>query len=98
MTDDAVEDPGFFVGKACDMCGELIGPGDDALGLPHLNGHLECHLRAGMGDVQHLEGRCSCFGTEIPDFPARELTGREDAAATLVWLLEHRQGRFRRPG
>lgn len=52
--------------------------------------HLECWLRQGLGDVPHLEGRCSCAGgSEHDDRPYRE-----GARATLDWLLAHGRGRF----
>lgn len=86
--------PADLTGGTCDWCDEEITPEDDAVRLPHIQGHLECHLRFALGDVAHLERRCSCF-TSTPDEEIYPQSLREEARATLRWLLEHHQGRYR---
>lgn len=66
----------------CHWCTEMVVPGD----LMHsaLPGyHYACALRAALGSIGHLQGRCSCHrtdGTAEDDPP--ELTKRQ--AARLV--------------
>lgn len=92
FTDDALPLPG--IAGDCQLCGEAIGPEDDAVWMPYTLGHLECHLRSALGSVQHLEGRCSCGGEAI-NLPSDEYaTYREGARATMLWLIENNRGRF----
>lgn len=89
MTDDAIK--GEVTGD-CDMCREPILPEDDALQLPLMRAHLECHVRSGLGDVAHLEGRCFCY-TGVPDTDEYD-SYRDSSRAAIAWLVEHRRGRF----
>lgn len=56
-----------------------------SIGSARLPQHLECWVRAGVGSVGHLRGRCSCYGgtEEDPD----GLTLREAARAAVLVLL-----------
>jgi hypothetical protein len=91
MTDDAIE--ADLSGKTCAICEEPIVKGDDAV-MTLQASHLECQVRAILGDVQHLEGRCSCYGTER-SLPSDEYASyRDSARATLLWLVTHKRGRF----
>ncbi len=81
----------------CSFCGEQMTLDDDLLIQPYAIGHLECHLRSALGDVQHLENRCLCArgsGNEIVYDSDKYDTYRESAKATLQWLLDHNRGRF----
>lgn len=79
----------------CDVCLEPIEPNDDATQTPFMRAHLECSLRSVLGDVQHLEGRCTCVSPVEIRFPADEYkTYRDSARQALTWLVDHGQGRF----
>lgn len=91
MTDDAVE--GVITGD-CTLCREPITPEDNAIRTPWMNTHLECNVRSGLGDVQHLEGRCICAGKPVYLPSDDYATYRESAKATLAWLIAHNRGRF----
>lgn len=88
MTDGAIA--GTVTGQ-CDLCQEEILPEDNALQLPLMKSHLECQLRVGLGSVEHLEGRCTCCGGSDV---SQERSFREEARASLKWILLHGQGRF----
>jgi hypothetical protein len=57
--------------------------------------HKECHLRAVLGSIEHLEGRCGvCHGSQPGqphDHEASTLSYRGQARAVVAWLAE--QGR-----
>lgn len=93
FTDDAM--PADLTGGRCDWCDEEITPNDDAVKLPHITGHLECHLRFALGSVTHLEQRCSCFTSTPDDDIAPHHSLHDEARATLRWLLQHNRGRFK---
>lgn len=95
MTDEAIR--GTVTGD-CDMCQEPILPEDNALQLPLMKAHLECHLRAGLGSVEHLEGRCSCSPGGPHEKIETQQTYREEARETLRWMLTHYRGRFHPEG
>jgi len=79
------------VGAACLHCGEPIVAGDDGVvQLCIMHGrrpewrpaHDECNLRAAIGGLAHIEGRCMCCGgTDPPDPPG--MTRREAARAAV---------------
>jgi hypothetical protein len=94
MTDDAIERD--LSGHTCVMCQESITADDNAI-MNTQPWHLECSIRSGLGDVQHLERRCLCFrgtGNEITHESDHHETYRESAKAALQWVLDHNQGRF----
>lgn len=106
FTDDAIEMDRAFVemmlatdseATKCSFCQEKMTLDDDLFLTPYNVGHLECHIRPAMGDVQHLEGRCICSrgtgGAETLDSDHYD-TYRESAKATLQWLINHNRGRF----
>lgn len=101
MTDDAIEMSdelavALLDGSQCGLCGEPMLFEDDVFLTPYAVSHLECNVRAGMGDVQHLEGRCGvCSDTESKPIPSDEYGSyRESAKATVQWLIENQRGRF----
>lgn len=94
FTDDAIQ--AAICDNDCILCQEPIGVHDDAVATTFIIAHLECHLRSALGDVQHLEGRCVCPGGSGERRPEDEYpTYREEAKATVAWLLERNRGRFR---
>lgn len=97
MADDAVKMSEELVAallpQQCTLCQEAMTVDDDLLFTPGMCAHLECHLRIGMGDVAHLEGRCICSGGQPRDTDHYD-TYRESAKATLQWLLDNNRGRF----
>lgn len=83
------------VGFPCLFCTEPIGPDDDGFVTPVLRPrlsyepiHRECDLRAIVGAVGHLIGRCSCHGGTMGDPPY--LTRRQAARAATILFEEHR--------
>lgn len=97
LTDEAELMPREWVGGTCQLCNEPITTEDNVLYMPFTRGHLECVIRSGMGDVQHLEGRCLCFrgsGNEIVKDSDHYPTYRESSRATIQWLLDNHRGRF----
>lgn len=100
LTDDALEFPEetarlVFDGRtSCDHCGEPMVYGENILLLPHIHGHLECHLRSMLGDVAHLEGRCTCNGPGHPEPGEDAQTYRQASLAAVQWLVDRGQGRF----
>jgi hypothetical protein len=103
LTDDAIEaNPEFLKAlldareSICDLCREPMTADQNLLLTPYMVGHTECHVRSGVGDVQHLEKRCLCYrgsGNEIVK-DSDNVSYRESALAAVVWLIDHRQGRF----
>jgi len=91
--DDAVQQD--LTEHVCIMCTGEIEPDDNACLTPvGQYFHLECWLRPVMGSIAHLEGRCSCFGGTDDHFEGEQLPYRDDARATLQWLIDHQKGRF----
>lgn len=74
----------------CPHCGEPVLPDErqkqDAC---RRRWHLECLFRAVVGGVNHLEGRCSCYGGDRPgecrDPDPPGLSPREAARTALAW-------------
>lgn len=88
MTDDLpVID---LAGWECGLCQEAITAQDNAVALGGVF-HLECLLRSTMGDVAHLEGRCSCFGGGDHD---TEGSYREQSQRVVDWLVANHRGRW----
>lgn len=105
VTDDAVLMDKEMVAKLlphpCNFCTEDMTVDDDLMWTPGIQAHLECEMRAILGDVQHLEGRCTCNppfgrgpGNEITLDSDHYDTYREGAKAALQWLIDHGRGRF----
>lgn len=88
-TDDAKEFD--LTGTTCSMCQEEVTTDDDAVMMGSIF-HTECWLRAGLGDVAHLERRCLCYGGGEHD---EEGTQREQSKRALQWIIDHSQGRWR---
>ena len=96
VVDNAVEAP-IPVGELCLYCDEPIETGDRGLfttyvdlgadGKPESHAravHMECNLRASVGSLAHLEGRCSCHGgTDYEGY------SRANARAVLTWVNEN---------
>jgi hypothetical protein len=87
--DEQVETP---VGAGCAFCAEPIADGDRGFVGPGdaLPSHLECTLRCVLGSVEHIEGRCSCYGGHDEDDPPG--LSRRDAAILAVAAWERRHG------
>jgi len=79
----------------CPHCDEPVE--SDYQTVPHITSnehwedrrwHRECYVRAIVGGLNHLRGRCTCCGgTEPPDPP--EMTIREAAlAAYQRWMAQ----------
>lgn len=90
MTDELAN---ALLPQPCALCQEAMLPTDDLLFTPGTCAHLECHIRIGMGDVAHLEGRCICSGGEPLESDHYD-TYRESAKATVQWLIDNNRGRF----
>lgn len=79
----------------CDLCQEMLVEGENILIMPNMGGHTECIIRSMMGDVAHLEGRCSCPGSSDTPLPGEDAqTYRESSLAAVQWLVDHGRGRF----
>lgn len=93
FTDDAVEGE---ISGPCDWCREEILPDDNAVKLPYMTMHLECHLRMALGNVKHLRGDCICHGGSGGTEPisGKPMTLREEAREALQWLVKNYRGRF----
>lgn len=98
FTDDAIE---AVITGTCGWCYEEVTVEDNAVetaallesGPGMLPMHLECHIRMMLGSVAHLEGRCTCrSGSEREDDAYGSV--RQEAQATLEWLISHSRGRF----
>lgn len=101
VTDDAILMDEALVNalfpQPCDFCKEPVTAEDDIMLTPGICAHTECELRAILGDVQHLEGRCLCSrgsGNEVTYESDHYETYREGAKAALQWLIDHKRGRF----
>lgn len=109
MMDDSVEIDAAFLEKVlatnhldgCAFCGEPLVFGENIFMTATTVSHTECNIRAGMGDVAHLEGRCSCpigpNGTLVADRHTPEeleQTYRQESLAVVDWLIAHHRGRF----
>jgi hypothetical protein len=86
----------FPEGRSCLYCAEPFAEGDS--GTEMLCGradgtwtveyaHKECQMRAGLGSVAHLEGRCTCHGGGQASDPQR--TPRQEALAVWEWVQAH---------
>jgi hypothetical protein len=84
------------VGQQCLLCREVITAGESGLLMPYVGAgrlgdssqHIECFLRSILGDVQHLEQRCSCYNPDAgPDDTGR--TYRQEARETMEWIILH---------
>ena len=73
------------------MCEELITGDDDAVPTGSYF-HTECWLRAGLGDVAHLEEQCLCFGGSARDDQG---TYREQSQRALAWVIRHHRGQWK---
>lgn len=88
-------------------CGEPIIEGDQGVLVPCIDldeagkpfakmtaSHRECWIRAGVGSVAHLQGRCDCrrSGMIGGDEEPPEGNFRDEGRATIAWL-EARRGR-----
>lgn len=86
------------VGLRCSHCTELVAEGDAGIVMGHWHAvgmtvepiHVECWLRSIIGSVEHLEGRCSCFGGA--EEWEGDLSWREQGRRTMAWL-ERRRGK-----
>lgn len=84
------------VGQQCLLCRETIIGGESGILMPYVGAlgsqtapeHIECFLRSILGDVQHLEQRCSCYNPDAgPDDTGR--TYRQEARETMEWVILH---------
>lgn len=77
------------VGAECTWCTELIEEYDS--GTFYTNGavtHKECGLRAVVGPIAFLEGRCTHAGGTDPCHD-ETLTSRQDALHVWSWVHQH---------
>lgn len=91
------------VGQLCTNCPETVDASDsglliwtirqDSLGYEPV--HIECWLRAIVGSRDHLKGQCSCTGSRQHADYDDEQSIRDDARATLAWLIQTGRGRFK---
>jgi hypothetical protein len=97
VIDDAVRAP-TPVGEQCIYCPDTIAEGDQGLiygAHTDKGGHLapahrECVVRSVLGSVQHLQGRCICFGGTVDESDQfRWGTFREQGRASMEWLARH---------
>lgn len=81
------------VGTKCRLCDEEVVEGDlGTINMADQVIHHECGLRAVIGSVGHLQGRCSCFGGTEEDPPG--MSYRQAAiAATELFDQTHRWSR-----
>ena len=87
----------------CLNCGEVILPWEvAAMRQPH---HCECALRAVVGSVAHVEGRCSCVDPSSEEGDPPGMTKREAARAACAAYYERnpeqllpKSGEEARPG
>lgn len=86
---DAAAEVSTPVGRPCLHCHEPIGVGDRGLLRMTVTAdgarveplHRECDLRAMVGSLGHVRGRCACYGGTEEDPPG--LSARD--AAKAVW-------------
>lgn len=99
MTDDMIEMDEATArrlldgSRKCPICQEPLLYGESIIAAMQIS-HTECQIRAVLGDVAHLEGRCSCAGTDHHTPEELERSYREESLATVAWMVEHRQGRW----
>ena len=86
----------FPAGRPCLWCGEPFAEGDSGTRVPCVRAdggvtpeyaHKECQLRSVIGDVDHLEGRCSCHMSTGTG--SSGLTKRQEAMAAWEWVIRH---------
>jgi hypothetical protein len=78
------------VGAECVWCHEPIAADDDGMAYDYLRDgvvvtaprHYECNLRAIVGGLNHLRGRCTCCGGDQPPDP-EGMTRRQAAIAAV---------------
>lgn len=82
--------------KDCLLCHEPMRYGQNIYQSPYRQiFHTECLIRSVLGDVQHLEGRCTCSGRPGELLPGEESQSyREGSLAVVEWLIEHGRGGF----
>ena len=81
----------------CPICQEPLIYGENILLTPMQVAHVECEIRAVLGDVAHMEGRCICSGrgderTEEDD----NKTYRQSSLDAVQWMVDHNRGRWAR--
>lgn len=90
MLDDAVQ-VATPVGEPCLYCREPIVAGEQGAMVVHIYAahaaairpaHRECHLRAVLGGIAHVQGRCTCCGGQVD--PDDGLPYRESARRVLA--------------
>lgn len=85
--------------RSCSWCSIVIGPDDRGFIEPcvRISGeflilpiHRECHLRRGVGGLNHLLHRCSCYGYKDAYWPTTPQELREEALQiwSLLWQEE----------
>lgn len=87
------------MGWRCLRCSEPIDASDRGIFLSVDNPdaelcpvHLECQLRAVVGNVLHLEGRCGCWGRpQEPHVADLTQTYRDEARAVMAWFDRRRE-------
>lgn len=85
------------VGKRCAFCPDVIVEGDQGFLMGTISSgpdgepvpavmpvHRECMVRSTVGSVEHLEGRCTCFGGDVDENDNG--SWREQGLATMRWL------------
>lgn len=91
------------VGEICLYCGEAVSPDDSGIMSGYVEvlptgewvssirpQHVECFVRAVMGPMAHLEGRCLCNGGTDHDTPG--LSVREEARLVFQAMCEKALG------
>lgn len=77
----------------CLLCEEEALPGEHLLPQAHIQGdeavHRECQLRAVLGGIDHLEGRCEYTGHCEKLRAEAGRSYREDALAVWAWVEQH---------
>lgn len=97
MFEDAHEVP-VPAGQLCLMCREVIKREDSGVLMPYYGAkgagtapeHIECFLRSLLGNVRHLEKRCSCYDPDAPADSEDRRPYRQQARQTMEWLVFHR--------
>lgn len=94
--EDRVDVP---AGEPCGWCDEPIEPGGRGAaaytspgGADFVAYHLECWLRATLGSVGHIEGRCFCVLGAAGEEDPPGLTRRQAAVAAIA-AHERKHGR-----
>lgn len=69
----------------CDWCGEQMRSGDLVhLLVPFM--HHACTVRAIMGSIGHLEGKCACFVAGSTDDDPPGISKRAAAELVVKWI------------